>query len=68
MYSGSRRILIQGAVSDAVQSTSRLAAGVKWKAASIKALTQANMQVNPKGTGRLPPVRITSRDLGVDTQ
>eukprot|EP00971_Amphidinium_carterae_P010274 202999-Amphidinium_carterae.1 len=53
----------------------------------LKALKQANMQVNPKkivvicnGThtknklmrawrsGLLPPVKITTRDLGVDTQ
>eukprot|EP00971_Amphidinium_carterae_P191688 3803587-Amphidinium_carterae.1 len=53
----------------------------------IKALKQANMQVNPKKTviicngtntrnklkkawraGLLPPVKITTRDLGVDTQ
>eukprot|EP00971_Amphidinium_carterae_P136280 2700252-Amphidinium_carterae.1 len=127
MYSGNRRILIQGAVSGAVQSTCGLPPGcglavdllhaflirtlqsagrhVEWMIWSwllpdltlpttceiatktCLKLKQASMQVNPKkavvicnGThtknklkrawrsGLLPPVKITTRDLGVDTQ
>eukprot|EP00971_Amphidinium_carterae_P319361 6347297-Amphidinium_carterae.3 len=132
MYSGSRQILIQGAVSEPVQSTCGLPPGCGlavdvlhafliralqiagrqvevrkyvddmvlvasgpyfahylWDSYRdvIKALKQANMQVNPKKTvvicngthtknklkkawraGLLAPVKITTRDLGVDTQ
>eukprot|EP00971_Amphidinium_carterae_P147845 2930466-Amphidinium_carterae.1 len=132
MYSGNRRILIQGAVSGAVRSTCGLPPGCglavdllhaflirtlqsagrqvevceyvddmvlvaagphfahylrdSYKSV-LKALKQANMQVNQKKTvvicngthtknklmrawrsGLLPPVKITTRDLGVDTQ
>eukprot|EP00971_Amphidinium_carterae_P257149 5105284-Amphidinium_carterae.2 len=108
MYSESRRILIQGAVSESVQSTCGLPPGcglavdllhafltrtlqsvgrqveVRNYRDVIKALRHANMQVNPKKTviicngthtknklkkawrdGLLPPVKITTRDLGL---
>eukprot|EP00971_Amphidinium_carterae_P265559 5268159-Amphidinium_carterae.1 len=92
MYSGQRRILVQGAVSDGVTATCGLPPGCghavdMFHVFLIKSLRCAGRQASSQVFDccqhagecpqdcralqwicRLPPVQITTRDLGVDTQ
>eukprot|EP00971_Amphidinium_carterae_P109134 2161083-Amphidinium_carterae.1 len=69
MYSGQRRILVQGAVSDGVTPSCGHAVDMLHASSEVFDCCEHAVQaLESLESSWLPPVQITTRDLGVDTQ